>query len=52
MDFLSDLEVVSVNVEYSGTYTQIEIEFEFLLSNGESLNGSYTKEIESFKYFF
>jgi hypothetical protein len=48
----TELEVISGNVEYSGTYPQIEFEFEFLLSNGESLEGSYSKEIESFKYYF
>jgi hypothetical protein len=48
----TELEVISGNVEYSVTYPQIEFEFEFLLSNGESLEGSYSKEIESFKYYF
>ncbi|AWV97377.1 hypothetical protein [Arcticibacterium luteifluviistationis] len=49
---LTDVEVISGNVSYKGTYPHIELEVDLLLSNGESLAGSYSKEMETFKYFF
>lgn len=48
----TDVEVVSGSVEYSGEYPQVALEFDFLLSNGEKLRGSYSKELKSFKYYF
>lgn len=49
---LTDVEVISGNVTYKGKYPQIALEVDLLLSNGEFLVGSYSKEMESFKYFF
>lgn len=49
---LTDVEVVSGKVAYKGKYPQIELEIDLKLSNGENLSGSYSKEMESFRYFF
>ncbi len=48
----TDIEVVSGTVEYEGTYPQVHLTFDFLLSNGEKLRGSYFKKMQSFKYYF
>ncbi len=46
------VEVISGTVEYHGEYPQVNVNFDLLLSNGEHLRGNYSKEMESFKYFF
>lgn len=48
----TDVEVTSGTVEYEGIYPQVHLTFDFLLSNGKKLRGSYFKEMQTFKYFF
>ena len=46
------VEVISGTIEYAGAYPQVSLELDLRLSNGETLSGSYSKEIKLFKYLF
>ena len=48
----TSIVVESGEVHYTGEYPQIKLDFELKLSNGESLQGSFDRPMNSFKYFF
>lgn len=46
------VEVEGGIVEYSGTYPNMKIDFDLVLSNGKTIKGNYDKGLKDFKYSF